>query len=143
MHLLFLLTSDISKRLLLFSLSILPVSLQTPLLLGWLLSLSVVATAVYATYTQTGREGEQWSVLQSAMYQAFSRPLWASAVSFIIFACTVGQGGEGREREGGGEREGGRGSGGQCCSRLCTRPSSGPSGPPPSPSSSSPAPSAS
>ena len=63
------------------------------MLLGWLLALGVVATVVYVTNAETGEGWEPWSVLQTSLYQAFSRPLWALAVSFIIFVCSVGQGG--------------------------------------------------
>ncbi|XP_070174525.1 uncharacterized protein [Littorina saxatilis] len=66
---------------------------KVPLLLGLLSALSVVATVVYITHTETGQGGESWTALQTSLYEAVARPLWSLAVSFIIFVCSVGQGG--------------------------------------------------
>lgn len=42
---------------------------------------------------QPAMNGHPPSELQSALYSALSRPLWACAIGFIIFACYTKQGG--------------------------------------------------
>ncbi|XP_076456300.1 uncharacterized protein LOC143290596 isoform X2 [Babylonia areolata] len=66
---------------------------KTPLILGWMTSLGVVGTVVYVSHAGNGEGAGQWHVTQHALYQALSRPLWCLAVAFIIFVCSVGQGG--------------------------------------------------
>ena len=52
-----------------------------------------MGTVVYVTNAETGAGWEPWSTVQIALYQALSRPLWALAVSYLIFVCSIGQGG--------------------------------------------------
>ncbi|PVD37159.1 hypothetical protein C0Q70_04154 [Pomacea canaliculata] len=66
---------------------------KLPLFLGWTLSLCTIGTVVYVTHTENQPDGQRWTRLQSAVYEALSRPAWAMSVSWIIFTSTVGQGG--------------------------------------------------
>ncbi|KAK7482994.1 hypothetical protein BaRGS_00025771, partial [Batillaria attramentaria] len=65
--------------------------------LGWLLAVAVGLTCVYVNYDDI--EGisktfvPNWSIDEAAVYEGFSRPAWACAVAWVIFACCTGYGG--------------------------------------------------
>ncbi|BFZ22751.1 hypothetical protein BsWGS_25791 [Bradybaena similaris] len=65
---------------------------KIPLYLGWVVSGVVIILLPYITYLENREGGQAWSGLQTAVYEAISRPAWALAVSWVIFACSTGQG---------------------------------------------------
>ena len=66
---------------------------QIPLVVFWTLSLVVVVLLPYITFLENRTGGRNWSGMQTAMFEALSRPLWGLALAWIIYACSVGQGG--------------------------------------------------
>nr|KAG5696049.1 hypothetical protein BaRGS_017161 [Batillaria attramentaria] len=65
---------------------------RVPLTIFWALSLLVICTLPYITYAENKQGGREWSGIQTAMFEALSRPLWGLALSWVIFACSTGQG---------------------------------------------------
>ncbi|PVD35912.1 hypothetical protein C0Q70_02881 [Pomacea canaliculata] len=65
---------------------------KLPLILLWALSLFIVAVLPFITYEQYKPNGRKWTGLQTAFFEALSRPIWGVALSWIIFACSCGQG---------------------------------------------------
>lgn len=66
---------------------------KLPLLLGWAVAVSLIGTFVYVTHTDFRVGGTPWTTLQTALYEAFSRPVFSLGLAWIIFTCSVGQGG--------------------------------------------------
>lgn len=64
------------------------------MILLWALSLFIVAVLPFITYEQYKPNGRKWTGLQTAFFEALSRPIWGMALSWIIFACSCGQGGK-------------------------------------------------
>ncbi|XP_071103106.1 O-acyltransferase like protein-like isoform X1 [Haliotis cracherodii] len=63
------------------------------LLLGWLTSMCTMTFVVYVTYLENRVGGSRWTAPQTALYEALARPAWGLAVSWVIFSCSIGQGG--------------------------------------------------
>lgn len=61
-------------------------------LLGWAISLALMATVVFANYPLLQPDRES-SVLAHGFYDSLSRVAWAIALCYIIFACIHGYGG--------------------------------------------------
>ncbi|XP_059171001.1 nose resistant to fluoxetine protein 6-like [Physella acuta] len=59
---------------------------------GWILSCLVLFMLPYITHVENREGGQPWTGMQTAMYEAFSRPAWAFALAWVIFACSTGQG---------------------------------------------------
>ncbi|XP_046549693.1 nose resistant to fluoxetine protein 6-like [Haliotis rubra] len=66
---------------------------KMPLLLGWLTSMCMMTFVVYVTYLENRAGGSEWTARQTALYEALARPAWGLAVAWVIFACSIGQGG--------------------------------------------------
>ena len=56
-------------------------------MLGWILTISVTTLIVF------GQIYKEPNAILGALFAAFGRTLWAVAVSFIIVACSSGNGG--------------------------------------------------
>ncbi|XP_069118732.1 O-acyltransferase like protein-like [Argopecten irradians] len=54
---------------------------------GWTMATGVALTLVYVVYDFNKEEGEPWTSLQNACYEAVSRPAWAMCICWVIFAC--------------------------------------------------------
>ncbi|KAK7483363.1 hypothetical protein BaRGS_00025423, partial [Batillaria attramentaria] len=63
---------------------------KLPLLLGWLSTLAVMGTLIYVTHTDLKEGGQPWTSLETALYEAVSRPLWSLGLAWVIFTCSVG-----------------------------------------------------
>lgn len=61
---------------------------------GWVVSISLLLAANLAMYPLSQVENNP-SIMDDALYNVFSRLLWAIALSYIIFACVHGYGGPG------------------------------------------------
>lgn len=63
-------------------------------LLGWLICFGLIYAVIFASHGIETPEGAlretKW---HGAFFQAFSRPTWAIAVCWVIFACHFGYGG--------------------------------------------------
>ncbi|XP_055859972.1 O-acyltransferase like protein-like [Biomphalaria glabrata] len=59
---------------------------------GWIVSCVILFLLPYITYLENREGGQQWTGTQTAIYEAFSRPAWALALSWVIFCCSTGQG---------------------------------------------------
>lgn len=64
---------------------------QWQLSLGWGAAIGTYVAILIAM--QPAMNGQTPSELQSALYSALSRPLWACATGWMIFACMTNQGG--------------------------------------------------
>ena len=62
-------------------------------LLGWLLSIGICCACVYGPYSDGNKH--VLSVGESAAYYGLMRTGWGVAVSWIIFSCATGYGGNG------------------------------------------------
>ncbi|KAK7485821.1 hypothetical protein BaRGS_00022921 [Batillaria attramentaria] len=58
---------------------------KLPLLLGWLSTLAVMGTLIYVTHTDLKEGGQPWTSLETALYEAVSRPLWSLGLAWVIF----------------------------------------------------------
>lgn len=65
---------------------------KIPLISLWLLSLTIVFTLPFITHLENKVGGRNWTGVETALYEALSRPLWGLALAWIIFACSTGQG---------------------------------------------------
>ena len=48
---------------------------------------------VYIPYTEHRVGGTEWSLGVRTVYESLGRPIWASCVAWVIFACYNGNGG--------------------------------------------------
>ena len=64
---------------------------QWQVVLGWTISIGTLLAILLAM--QPAMNGQPPSELQSALYSALSRPLWACATGWMIFACMTNHGG--------------------------------------------------
>lgn len=66
--------------------------------LGWLVATGAGLTCVYVMFDTTKNAYKEyhlaWNNNQFGAYDTLSRPVWACAVSWVIFACFSGSGGE-------------------------------------------------
>lgn len=62
--------------------------------LGWVVSISLLLAANLAMYPISQIENTP-SIMDDALYNVFSRLIWAIGLSYIIFACVHGYGGPG------------------------------------------------
>ncbi|KAL5014134.1 hypothetical protein ScPMuIL_008404 [Solemya velum] len=62
-------------------------------LIGWILAIGTGIFLVYITYTENKAGGAPWSMEVRAVYESMSRPLWATCVAWVIFACHNHRGG--------------------------------------------------
>lgn len=61
-------------------------------LVGWVLSLVTFGTMVYGLYPDNNGEGHPLNRSEHILYQATSRTLWAIALAFVVFSCTMKKG---------------------------------------------------
>lgn len=61
-------------------------------LLGWIISLALMATVIFANYPLV-QPTKSLPALDHALYESLSRVAWALALSYIIFACVHNYGG--------------------------------------------------
>ncbi|XP_067687102.1 O-acyltransferase like protein-like [Haliotis asinina] len=66
---------------------------KTPMLLGWLMSFCTMVLVIYITYIQNRVGGRKFTAVEVGVYEALARPAWGLALSWVIFACYVEQGG--------------------------------------------------
>ncbi|XP_071104181.1 O-acyltransferase like protein-like [Haliotis cracherodii] len=66
---------------------------KIPMLLGWLMSFCTMALVIYITYLENRVGGRRFTAIEAGVYEALARPAWGLALSWVIFACAVGQGG--------------------------------------------------
>lgn len=62
-------------------------------LVGWFLAIAVALLLIYLPYTENRKDGVPWLVAERAAFEAVSRILWGLVVGWVIYACTVGHGG--------------------------------------------------
>jgi peptidoglycan/LPS O-acetylase OafA/YrhL len=55
----------------------------------WIVSLSMLATVMLTTYPVSKQNNNETSQVSNAIYAGFHRFVWATSVSWIIFACHV------------------------------------------------------
>jgi peptidoglycan/LPS O-acetylase OafA/YrhL len=60
-------------------------------ILGWILSLGVMAACIYGGHTLQFTEYDK---LANSFYISLMRPAWAVAICWVIFACVTDHGGE-------------------------------------------------
>ncbi|KAK3104354.1 hypothetical protein FSP39_000152 [Pinctada imbricata] len=60
----------------------------------WFLSIGVCVSIVYSTFSKNQAGGHEWTDLQQQVYEALTRPAWALAVAWIIYACHNDLGGK-------------------------------------------------
>ena len=58
------------------------------------MSLGMMITVVYSPFTKNREGGYSWSPLQAEVYEAMTHVVWSLALSWLIFACAKGHGGE-------------------------------------------------
>lgn len=61
-------------------------------LLGWIISLALMATVIFANYPLV-QPTKSTPILAHALYESLSRVAWAFALCYIIFACVHNYGG--------------------------------------------------
>ncbi|XP_046549706.1 O-acyltransferase like protein-like [Haliotis rubra] len=66
---------------------------RTPMILGWLMSFCTMVLVIYITYLENRVGGRKFTAVEAGVYEALARPAWGLALSWVIFACCVGQGG--------------------------------------------------
>ena len=70
--------------------------LQTINLVGWTISLITFGTMVFGLWPDSKAQfgdGQPLNRTEHILYQATSRTLWALALAFIVFTCTMKKGG--------------------------------------------------
>ena len=70
---------------------------QLSVFLGWLIATASGLTVVYVLYDNSKDLYPDmigtWSNAGASVYEALSRPAWACAVCWVVFACCTGYGG--------------------------------------------------
>ena len=69
---------------------------MTPLnLIGWILSFALILTEIFVIYDAHLYEipPQPWSRESHIWYESTSRQVWAIALGFVIFSCSMGKGG--------------------------------------------------
>ncbi|XP_052083555.1 nose resistant to fluoxetine protein 6-like [Mytilus californianus] len=61
--------------------------------IGWTLAIAGGLFVVYIPYSEHRKGGTQWSLDMRTAYESLGRPLWASCVAWVLFACHNGNGG--------------------------------------------------
>ncbi|XP_076087327.1 nose resistant to fluoxetine protein 6-like isoform X3 [Mytilus galloprovincialis] len=61
--------------------------------IGWTLATAGGLFVVYIPYTYYRKGGTPWSIDVKSAYESLARPLWASCVAWVVFACHNGNGG--------------------------------------------------
>lgn len=61
--------------------------------LGWILSLAMIFTSIFALYPSGKWIGASVSILGESFYHTFTRIGWPLALCWVIFACIQGYGG--------------------------------------------------
>lgn len=61
-------------------------------LLGWIISLAIMATVIFANYPLV-QPTKNLPALDHALYESLSRVAWSIALCYIIFACVHNYGG--------------------------------------------------
>lgn len=59
---------------------------------GWLVSLALLYAVVFGPYEFVQFDHE-YDALEAALFSSLSRPAWAFALAWIVFACHTGHGG--------------------------------------------------
>lgn len=63
-------------------------------LMGWFISLFFIGLMVFGTYdNQNPNPVVHLNRAENILFQSTCRPIWAMALGFMIFSCTLGQGG--------------------------------------------------
>ncbi|CAC5405309.1 unnamed protein product [Mytilus coruscus] len=61
--------------------------------IGWTLATVGGLFVVYIPYSENRKGGTPWSLDVRTAYESLGRPLWASCVAWVVFACHNGNGG--------------------------------------------------
>ncbi|XP_041447569.1 nose resistant to fluoxetine protein 6-like [Drosophila obscura] len=61
--------------------------------LGWLTSLALLFTCIFAMYPYSGANSKALPILNEAFYVSLSRIAWPLGLSWVVFACMQGYGG--------------------------------------------------
>jgi hypothetical protein len=65
--------------------------------LGWFVAVAIAIAIIFSKYDDVKdldvTMTNAWSNTENSVYEAVTRPLWACAVAWVIWACCVGYGG--------------------------------------------------
>lgn len=70
------------------------VSFQNEVVLGWLMSTALCLTVVFGAQPLFDIENHEYNVWESSFYMGFYRLAWSAGISWVVFACILGHGGE-------------------------------------------------
>ena len=63
--------------------------------MGWIVCIGLVLTLTLVTYDENKDiPASDWSKTGRVVFETFYRPVWAMAISWLIFACATGYGGK-------------------------------------------------
>ena len=61
-------------------------------MIAWLAAIAIGITLVYAPHEDT-HNGRQWTKTEKMFYGVFSKPAWAVALAWVVYACHYDFGG--------------------------------------------------
>ncbi|KAL4220888.1 hypothetical protein ACF0H5_019154 [Mactra antiquata] len=70
-----------------------PIQTKRLIFAGWAVFIAIGMTIIYSPYNENKKDGEEWSNVSHAFYEAVGRPAWALCISWVIFACYNNMGG--------------------------------------------------
>ncbi|XP_012944283.1 uncharacterized protein LOC101860204 [Aplysia californica] len=70
-----------------------PIMSKTKAFLVWVLAVAVALFLLFINHNQWRERGDHWSRGVQSTYEALVRPVWATCVAWVIYACCNGLGG--------------------------------------------------